>query len=112
MALGCCDCGTFTIVLAVGLLWNNKTKTSETAAQGEQEHAHQENEKDEPKQYEKDEKHETEESLSLTAEQMQQHSVKLAQVALGEVNQIQLSLKTGGEYRSSSACFTKFCWSC
>ena len=78
-----------TIVLAVGLLWNNKTKTSETAAQGEQEHAHQENEKDEPKQDEKDEKHETEESLSLTAEQMQQHSVKLAQVTLGEVNQVQ-----------------------
>ena len=45
-----------TIVLAVGLLWNNKTKTSETATQGEQEHAHQENEKDEPKQDEKDEK--------------------------------------------------------
>ena len=78
-----------TIVLAVGLLWNNKTKTSETAAQGEQGHAHQENEKDEPKHDEKDEEHETEESLSLTAEQMQQHSVKLAQVALGEVNQVQ-----------------------
>ena len=78
-----------TIVLAVGLLWNNKTKTSETAAQGEQEHAHQENEKDEPKHDEKGEEHEAEESLSLTAEQMQQHSVKLAQVALGEVNQVQ-----------------------
>ena len=75
-----------TILLAVGLLWNNKSKTAENARQG---HAHQENEKDEPKQYEKDEKHETEESLSLTAEQMQQHSVKLAQVALGEVNQVQ-----------------------
>lgn len=79
-----------TIVLTVGLLWNNKTKTSETAAQGEQEHAHQENEKDEPKHDENDEEHEAEESLSLTAEQMQQHSVKLAQVALGEVNQVQI----------------------
>ena len=75
-----------TILLAVGLLWNNKSKTAENARQG---HAHQENEKDEPKQDEKDEKHETEESLSLTAEQMQQHSVKLAQVTLGEVNQVQ-----------------------
>lgn len=77
-----------TIVLAVGLLWNNKTKTSETAAQGEQEHAHQENEKDESKHDEKGEEHD-EESLSLTTEQMQQHGVKLEQVALGEVNQVQ-----------------------
>ena len=76
-----------TIVLAVGLLWNNKTKTSETAAQGEEEHAHQENEKDEHG-HDEGEEHD-EESLSLTTEQMQQHGVKLEQVALGEVNQVQ-----------------------
>ena len=34
-----------TILLAVGLLWNNKSETAESAAQGEQEHAHQESEK-------------------------------------------------------------------
>ena len=45
-----------TILLAVGLLWNNKSKTAENARQG---HAHQENEKDEPKQDEKDENHDT-----------------------------------------------------
>lgn len=78
-----------TILLAVGLLWNNKSKTAESAAQGEQEHAHQESEKAESAHDENGEEHETEESLSLTAEQMQQHRVKLAQVALGEVNQVQ-----------------------
>ena len=78
-----------TILLAVGLLWNNKSKTAESAAQGEQEHAHQESEKAESAHDENGEEHEAEESLSLTAEQMQQHRVKLAQVALGEVNQVQ-----------------------
>lgn len=78
-----------TILLAVGLLWNNKSKTAESAAQGEQEHAHQESEKAESAHDENGEEHEAEESLSLTAEQMQQHRVKLAQVALGEVNQLQ-----------------------
>ena len=78
-----------TILLAVGLLWNNKSKTAESAAQGEQEHAHQESEKAESAHDENGEEHEAEESLSLTAEQMQQHGVKLAQVALGAVNQVQ-----------------------
>ena len=78
-----------TILLAVGLLWNNKSETAESAAQGEQEHAHQESEKAESAHDENGEEHEAEESLSLTAEQMQQHRVKLAQVALGEVNQVQ-----------------------
>jgi cobalt-zinc-cadmium efflux system membrane fusion protein len=78
-----------TILLAVGLLWNNKSKTAESAVQGEQEHAHQESEKAESAHDENGEEHEAEESLSLTAEQMQQHRVKLAQVALGEVNQVQ-----------------------
>ncbi len=78
-----------TILLAVGLLWNNKSKTAESAAQGEQAHAHQESEKAESAHDENGEEHEAEESLSLTAEQMQQHRVKLAQVALGEVNQLQ-----------------------
>ncbi|MFM6906766.1 MAG: efflux RND transporter periplasmic adaptor subunit [Acinetobacter tjernbergiae] len=78
-----------TILLAVGLLWNNKSKTAESAAQGEQAHAHQESEKAESAHDENGEEHEAEESLSLTAEQMQQHRVKLAQVALGEVNQVQ-----------------------
>ena len=78
-----------TILLAVGLLWNNKSKTAESAAQGEQEHAHQESEKAESAHDENGEEHEAEESLSLTAEQMQQHGVKLEQVALGEVNQVQ-----------------------
>ena len=78
-----------TILLAVGLLWNNKSKTAESAAQGEQEHAHPESEKAESAHDENGEEHEAEESLSLTAEQMQQHRVKLAQVALGEVNQLQ-----------------------
>jgi len=78
-----------TILLAVGLLWNNKSKTAESAAQGEQEHAHQESKKAESAHDENVEEHEAEESLSLTAEQMQQHRVKLAQVALGEVNQVQ-----------------------
>ena len=78
-----------TILLAVGLLWNNKSKTAESAAQGEQEHAHQESEKAESAHDENGEEHEAGESLSLTAEQMQQHRVKLAQVALGEVNQVQ-----------------------
>lgn len=78
-----------TILLAVGLLWNNKSKTVESTAQGEQEHAHQESEKAESAHDENGEEHEAEESLSLTAEQMQQHRVKLAQVALGEVNQLQ-----------------------
>ena len=78
-----------TILFAVGLLWNNKSKTSESAAQGEQEHAHQEGEKAESVHDENGEEHEAEESLGLTAEQMQQHRVKLAQVALGEVNQLQ-----------------------
>lgn len=78
-----------TILLAVGLLWNNKSKTAESAAQGEQEHAHQESEKAESAHDENGEEHEAEESLSLTAEQMQQHRVKLAKVALGEVNQVQ-----------------------
>ncbi|MCH7309942.1 efflux RND transporter periplasmic adaptor subunit [Acinetobacter sp. ANC 4805] len=78
-----------TILLAVGLLWNNKSKTAESAAQGEQEHAHQKSEKAESAHDENGEEHEAEESLSLTAEQMQQHRVKLAQVALGEVNQVQ-----------------------
>ena len=76
-----------TTLLAVGLLWKNKT--SDNTEQSEQELAHQQNEKDEHAHDEKGEEHEAEASLSLTAEQMQQHNVHLAQVALGEVNQVQ-----------------------
>lgn len=73
-----------TLLLSGGLWWSGKNKTAENAEQG---HAHQENEKDEHG-HDEGEEHD-EESLSLTTEQMQQHGVKLEQVALGEVNQVQ-----------------------
>lgn len=71
-------------ILAGALLWGSKAENTENA---EQEHAHQENEK-EGHEGEK-EQGEEEEKLTLTNEQMQQQNVKLAQVALGEVNQVQ-----------------------
>lgn len=74
-----------TLLLSGGLWWSGKNKTAENAEQG---HAHQDNEKDEPAHDDKGAEH-GEQSLSLTTEQMQQHGVKLAQVALGEVNQVQ-----------------------
>lgn len=73
-----------TLLLSGGLWWNGKNKTAENAEQG---HAYQENEKDEHG-HDEGEEHD-EESLNLSTEQMQQHGVKLAQVALGEVNQAQ-----------------------
>jgi len=77
-----------TVLLAIGLLWNNKNKSVGNAEQDTQEHAHQDNEKAEHAHDEKGEEHGGE-SLSLSTEQMQQHSVKLAQVGLGEVSQVQ-----------------------
>ncbi|NKG35853.1 efflux RND transporter periplasmic adaptor subunit [Acinetobacter junii] len=71
-------------ILAGAVLWGSKAETTENA---EQEHAHQENEK-EGAEGEK-EQAEDEEKLTLTNEQMQQQNVKLAQVALGAVNQVQ-----------------------
>ena len=71
-------------ILAGAVLWGSKAETTENA---EQEHAHQENEK-EGAEGEK-EQAEEEEKLTLTNEQMQQQNVKLAQVALGAVNQVQ-----------------------
>lgn len=71
-------------ILAGALLWGSKAENTENA---EQEHAHQENEK-EGHEGEK-EQGEEEGKLTLTNEQMQQQNVKLAQVALGEVNQVQ-----------------------
>ena len=65
-------------ILAGAVLWGSKAETTENA---EQEHAHQENEK-EGAEGEK-EQAEDEEKLTLTNEQMQQQNVKLAQVALG-----------------------------
>ncbi|RLZ10185.1 efflux RND transporter periplasmic adaptor subunit [Acinetobacter sp. 2JN-4] len=76
-----------TTLVAAVLLWSGQRKSSESAEHGEQGHSHQENEKDQHA--DTGEEHESEESLSLSAEQMQQYSVKLAQVALGEVNQVQ-----------------------
>ncbi|MDM1018930.1 efflux RND transporter periplasmic adaptor subunit [Acinetobacter sp. VNK23] len=73
-----------TLLLSGGLWWSGKNKTAENAEQG---HAHQENEKDQHG-HDEGEEHD-EESLNLSTEQMQQHGVKLAQVALGEVNQVQ-----------------------
>lgn len=73
-------------VLASLLLWNNKAKTTGDAEQGEQAHAHQENEKAGA---EEGDDHAEEEKLALTAEQMQQQNVKLAQVSVGEVNESQ-----------------------
>ena len=71
-------------ILAGAVLWGSKAETTENS---EQEHAHQENEK-EGAEGEK-EQTEDEEKLTLTNEQMQQQNVKLAQVALGAVNQVQ-----------------------
>jgi cobalt-zinc-cadmium efflux system membrane fusion protein len=70
--------------ILAGAVWGSKAETTENA---EQEHAHQENEK-EGAEGEK-EQAEDEEKLTLTNEQMQQQNVKLAQVALGAVNQVQ-----------------------
>ncbi|HQV26099.1 MAG TPA: efflux transporter periplasmic adaptor subunit, partial [Acinetobacter sp.] len=74
-----------TMLLAAGLLWNNKTAGHSEHA--EQEHTHQESEKEVHAGNE--EEHGTKESLSLSTEQMQQHGVKLEQVAFGGVNQLQ-----------------------
>ncbi|APR69149.1 efflux RND transporter periplasmic adaptor subunit [Acinetobacter haemolyticus] len=71
-------------LLATMLLWEKGSKT-----QGEQSHSHQQNEKEAHAHDEDEEEHGTEEGLSLSIEQMQQHNVKLAQVTVGEVNQIQ-----------------------
>ena len=71
-------------ILAGAVLWGSKAETTENS---EQEHAHQENEQ-EGAEGEK-EQTENEEKLTLTNEQMQQQNVKLAQVALGAVNQVQ-----------------------
>ncbi|MCH7335803.1 efflux RND transporter periplasmic adaptor subunit [Acinetobacter sp. NIPH 2699] len=78
-----------TVLLASVLLWNSKSKTTANTEHGEQGHSHQENEQDEHAHDEEGEEHDSEEGLSLSTAQMQQHSVKLAQVALGEVNQVQ-----------------------
>ncbi|WP_109441001.1 efflux RND transporter periplasmic adaptor subunit [Acinetobacter haemolyticus] len=69
--------------LATVLLWEKDSKP-----QSEQGHSHQENEADEHTSEASTEEHD-EDGLSLTVEQMQQHNLKLAQVAKGEVNQIQ-----------------------
>lgn len=69
--------------LATVLLWEKGSKP-----QSEQGHSHQENEADEHTSEASAEEHD-EDGLSLTLEQMQQHNLKLAQVAMGEVNQIQ-----------------------
>lgn len=73
-------------VLASLLLWNNKAKTTGDAEQGEQAHAHQENEKAGA---EDGDDHAEEEKLALSSEQMQQQNVKLAKVSVGEVNESQ-----------------------
>ena len=73
-------------ILASLLLWNNKAKTTGDAEQGEQAHAHQENEKAGA---EEGDDHAEEEKLALTSEQMQQQNVKLAKVSVGEVNESQ-----------------------
>lgn len=69
--------------LATVLLWEKGSNP-----QSEQGHSHQENEADEHTNDASAGEHD-EDGLSLTLEQMQQHNLKLAQVAMGEVNQIQ-----------------------
>ena len=76
-------------VLASLLLLNNKAKTTGDAEQGEQAHAHQENEKTSAEEGDEDDHADEEEKLALTSEQMQQQNVKLAKVSVGEVNESQ-----------------------
>ena len=78
-------------VLASALLWRSNAQNHNDAQQqyAGQEHAHQDEQKATAQGDEPTEAHEAEASLGLSAAQMQQHNVKLVQVALGEVQQIQ-----------------------